>query len=202
MNATQLEYGDIDIYLFDQILKGRFDNADRILDAGCGWGRNSYHFLKRKYNLYAIDQQEEAIEGMKSMASELYPGLPHTNFTVADLDNLPFENEYFDVVICNAVLHFAENKAHFERMLASIWRVLKRNGYLFVRLASTLGLEDRMVAVGNDRYLLPDGSERFLVTHDQLLQYTHHLNGELFEPLKTTHVHNLRSMTTWCVQKL
>ena len=48
MNIRE-EFGDIDIYLFDQLLKGRLDASMSLLDAGCGGGRNLYYFLRNGY---------------------------------------------------------------------------------------------------------------------------------------------------------
>ena len=82
-----------------------------------------------------------------------------------------------------------------------MWRVLKPEGYLFIRLATDIGIENMVQQLNNGRYLLPDGSERFLVSEEQILHYTKLLKGYLFEPIKTTNVQNLRCMTTWCLQK-
>ncbi len=70
-----------------------------------------------------------------------------------------------------------------------------------MRLASDIGIENLVIDAGNRRYFLPDGSERFLVNEQMLLHYTNKLNGELYEPIKTTNVQNLRCMTTWCLKK-
>ena len=73
---------------------------------------------------------------------------------------------------------------------------------MFSRLASSIALEHLVLQdLGNGRYHLPDGSDRFLVNEPLLLYYTNALNGELYEPLKTTQVQNLRCMTIWCVLK-
>lgn len=200
-NLQQL-YGNIDIYLFDQLLKGRFDNCRKVLDAGCGGGRNLIYFLHNAFDVYGIDPNPQAVMEVCSLAKTLAPGLPLTNFKVATAENLPFEDETFDLVISSAVLHFARNKNHFENMLISMWRVLKPGGYLFARLASDIGIENKVQHIENGRYLLPDGSERFLVNQQVLLDYTNKLTGHLFEPIKTTNVQNLRCMTTWCLQKV
>lgn len=54
-------FGNIDIYLFDQILKGTYDDCDMILDAGCGTGRNLLYLLKSEANVFGVDQNPEAI---------------------------------------------------------------------------------------------------------------------------------------------
>jgi SAM-dependent methyltransferase len=193
-------FGDIDIYLFDQLLKGRFDSCRSVLDAGCGYGRNLVYFLKNGFDCYGIDPNPDSIPFLKSFATSL--SAPTENFSVSTIEAMPFKNESFDLVICSAVLHFARDEKHFNEMLNSLWRVLKPGGFLFVRLASDIGIEHRIKDLGNRRYLLPDGSERFLVNQQKLLDYTGLLKGKLFEPIKTTNVQNLRCMTTWCVQKM
>lgn len=194
-------FGNIDIYLFDQLFKGRYDECNSILDAGCGTGRNLLYFMKSGINVFGVDQNPEAISQLKTLARSFPHIDPDVSFKVASVENLPFENTTFDLVISSAVLHFAENQAHFDAMLNSMWSVLKPGGYFFCRLASEIGIEPLVRFIGNGRYILPDGSERFLVNQEMLLRFTKKLGGELHEPIKTTNVQNIRAMTTWCVRK-
>jgi SAM-dependent methyltransferase len=196
-SELQQLYGNIDIYLFDQLLKGTYDNCKKVLDAGCGSGRNLTYFLRNGFDVYGIDPNPDAISAMQT----LNPAGP-AHFLVATAENLPFDDHYFDLVISSAVLHFARDPAHFDSMLRSMWRVLKPGGYLFARLASDIGIESLVQHLGNSRYLLPDGSQRFLVNQPLLLRYTEDLHARLHEPIKTTNVQNLRCMTTWCLQKI
>jgi SAM-dependent methyltransferase len=106
-----------------------------------------------------------------------------------------------DVVICSAVLHFARDDAQFTGMLNECWRVLKPDGLLFSRLASSIGLDGRGQPLGGRRYRLPDRSERYLVDEPLLLALTRDLGGALADPLKTTVVQGQRCMTTWVVRK-
>lgn len=201
-NTLLQHFGNIDIYLFDQLLKGRFDDCRKVLDAGCGGGRNLVYFLQHGYEVYGIDQSPVAIEAVKGLSSSLAPANPLDNFRISSVEEMPFEDNYFDLVISSAVLHFAHHDAHFEKMLSAMWCVLKPGGYLFARLASNIGIEALVQPLGDNRFLLPDGSTRYLVTEETLLRYTSALKGELFEPIKTTNVQNLRCMTTWCVRKV
>jgi SAM-dependent methyltransferase len=203
MNSNNLRnlYGNIDIYLFDQLLKGRFDNCQTVLDAGCGSGRNITYFLQNGFSVYGVDQSEHAVELSKRLSADLCPDHLPDNFKLAAVESLPFDDGQFDLVICSAVLHFANDAEHFDSMLRSLWRVLKPGGYFFARLASDIGIETLVQPLGNYRYLLPDGSERFLVNEEILLEYTRELGAQLYEPIKTTNVQNLRCMTTWCMQK-
>ena len=200
-NTLQQTFGNIDIYLFDQLLKGRYDSCKTVIDVGCGTGRNLHYFLSNGYGVFGVDQSKQAIETVKELSAKLAPKNPLTNFFLSKADDLTFDDSSFDLAISSAVLHFAEDEAHFNRMVRSIFRVLKPGGYLFARLASDIGIETLVKPIGNGRYLLPDGSERFLVNEQTLLRHTDALNGRLYEPIKTTNVQNLRCMTTWCVQK-
>ncbi|TFF40831.1 class I SAM-dependent methyltransferase [Mucilaginibacter psychrotolerans] len=200
-NNLQQLYGNIDIYLFDQLLKGRFDDCHKVLDVGCGGGRNIVYFLQNGYEVYGIDPNPDALVDAQALSAMLAPNHPAGNFTCCPAEDMPFADAAFDLVICSAVLHFAQDSNQFDAMLRSMWRVLKPGGYLFARLASDIGIEVLVTPLGNSRYLLPDGSERFLVNEQILLEYTHLLGGALFEPIKTTNVQNLRCMTTWCVRK-
>lgn len=195
-------FGNLDIYLFDQLLKGTYDDCRLILDAGCGTGRNLTYFLQSGAGVFGVDQNPEAIAQLRNFAGAYDQVIPEENFRVAAVEILPFEKETFDLVISSAVLHFAADQKHFEAMLSSMWAVLKPGGYFFCRLASDIGIESLVRAIGNGRYLLPDGSERFLVNQDLLLRLSKELGGELYEPIKTTNVQNLRCMTTWCLRKM
>lgn len=54
-------FGGIDIYLFDQVLKGRLVPGMRLLDAGCGGGRNLNYFFRSSFDVCAIDEPAESI---------------------------------------------------------------------------------------------------------------------------------------------
>ena len=195
------QFGDLDIYLFDQLLKERLVPGMRVLDAGCGGGRNLVWFLRNGYDVSAVDESPEAVEHVRRLAGALAPGLPPEGFRVADLADLPFPDAHFDAVLCSAVLHFARDEAHFDRMLDEMWRVLRPGGLFFARLASTIGMEGRLQRLEGDWYLLPDGSRRFLVDAEKLQRTTARLSGAWLDPLKTTLVQDLRAMTTWVLRK-
>ncbi len=194
-------YGKIDIYLFDQLMKGRFDNRHRIMDAGCGKGRNMVFFLQNGFDVYGIDNDATAIETIRLKAADRAPLIPGNHFRLGELEHLSFPDEFFDAVICNAVLHFARDEPHFRAMTDQLWRVLKPGGLLFARLASTIGITHLLQHLDGRRYRLPDDAERFLVDDKFLMEENQRLGAESLEPLKTTVVQNLRSMTTWCITR-
>jgi SAM-dependent methyltransferase len=194
-------FGEIDVYLFDQIRKGRFSRGMRILDAGCGGGRNLIYLVRCQYEVFGIDESASSIDELRSLAARLAPGLPPTNFRVGDVRSLPFADGSFDAVISNAVLNFAADDREFRRILTELWRVLKGGGILFAGLASSIGIESRIRQLSGRRFLLPDGSERYLVDEESLLSLGDELEAKLIEPIKTVNVQNQRCMTTWCLRK-
>ena len=200
---TQLveQFGAIDIYLFDQILRGRIGRGMRVLDAGCGAGRNLVYFLREGYEVFGADLDARAVESTQRLAARLAPGLPDGNFRVEAIEEMSFPDGFADVVLSSAVLHFARGDDQFLAMLRGAWRVLKPGGLLFCRLASTIGMEQQMQCIGGRRFRLPDGSERYLVDAKLLGNLTEELGGRLMDPLKTTVVQGQRAMTTWVLQK-
>lgn len=195
------EFGDIDIYLFDQLLRGRIVQGLRVLDAGCGGGRNLIYMLRHGFDVRAADRDPAAVAHVVKMARELAPHLPADHFRVEPIEGMTFPEGSADVVIASAVLHFATGQAHFDAMVGALWRVLAPGGLLFARLASSIGIADRVRPLGEGRYLLPDGSERFLADERMLMDATARLGGRLIDPLKTTVVQDQRAMTTWVVTK-
>ena len=194
------QFGEIDIYLFDQILRGRFDRRRRVLDAGCGDGRNLVYFLRNGFECFGVDRDPAAIGPVRRLASRLAPAVQPDHFQVGELDALPFGEGSMDAVVASAVLHFASDEAHFMRMVEEMWRVVSPGGLFFARLASNIGLESQIGPAGR-RVRLPDGSDRFVVDEAMLLRLTDRLGGELFDPIKTTNVQGQRCMTTWCLAK-
>ena len=201
MGRLQSWFGNIDIYLFDQLLRGRIVPGMRIFDAGCGSGRNLVYFFREGYEVFAVDADAQAVASTRALALSSGATLPAENFRVEQVESNSFPDGLAEVVISSAVLHFARNEAHFEAKLRGSWRVLKGGGLFFCRLASSIGMESQVVARGDHRFLLPHGSERYLVDEERLLALTESLGGELTDPLKTTVVSGQRAMTTWVVRK-
>jgi SAM-dependent methyltransferase len=195
------EFGQIDIYVFDQLLRGRLTPEMRILDAGCGGGRNLVYFFRHGFDIFGVDSDSHAVMSVRAIAQRLAPRLPAENFRIEPVEQMSFADHFADAVLSSAVLHFARDEGHFDAMLREMWRVLKPGGLLFCRLASDIGMETRMQRIEGRRFLLPDGSQRFLVNESMLLDLTRELGGSLVDPLKTTIVQDQRCMTTWVLRK-
>jgi SAM-dependent methyltransferase len=195
------EFGDIDIYLFDQLVRGRIALGAKVLDAGCGNGRNLVYLMRAGFDVCATDASDAAIAAVRRQATQLAPRLSPDRFRVEAVERSSFADESFDVVISSAVLHFAKDEAHWWAMLREMWRVLAPGGLLFARLATAIGQEGQLHHVDGRRFVMPDGTERFLVDEPLVMDATAHLAGTLLDPLKTSVVQGTRSMMTWVVRK-
>ena len=194
-------FAQIDIYLFDQLLRGNITRDHRVLDAGCGGGRNLVYLLQAGFEVWAVDGDAEAVAATRALSVQLGRPLGPDRLRHEPLEALTFPDAAFDVVIASAVLHFARDHAHFDLLMDALWRVLAPGGLFFARLASTVAFEAQVVPLGGGRVILPDQSERYVVDEARLLATTARLGGRLDDPLKTTVVQSQRSMTTWVVRK-
>lgn len=196
---VQEQFGQIDIYVFDQILRGNIVRGMRVLDAGCGYGRNLVHLLRQGCEIFALDASPDGVEHVRQLSASLGTGLPAENFQVGLVERMPFPDAFADVVICNSVLHFARDEDHFRMMLSELWRVLRPGGMCFCRLGSRIGMDFEQAQDG--RYVIGDGSVWFLVDEEMLLKLVEEMNAVLVDPLKTTIVQDYRCMTTWVLRK-
>ena len=209
--TLQDQFGNIDIYVFDQLLRGRIAPGMRVFDAGCGGGRNLVYLLREGYEVCGNDADANAIASVRALAAKLAAGRSH-DFRVEPIEQTSFPDAHAEVVMASAVLHFARDPRHFEAMLRQMWRVLRPGGLFFARLASNIGIAADVVLLGDGpasaaegrdggRYRLPDGSDRFLVDAAVIDEWTRRLGGQLIDPIKTTVVDGQRAMTTWVARR-
>ncbi|MFN8574321.1 MAG: class I SAM-dependent methyltransferase [Gemmatimonadaceae bacterium] len=199
-DSLRAQFGDIDVYLFDQLLRGRIVAGMKVLDAGCGSGRNLIFLLRAGFDVWGVDERAEAIATVQQLATRLTSTATPGRFQVECVESMSLETASMDVVISSAVLHFARDASHWLAMVHEMWRVLAPGGLFFARLATTVG-QPHLTPLGDGRYVMPDGTTRFLVDHERLLNVTRELGGLLLDPLKSTVVHEQRSMGTWVVRK-
>lgn len=203
MNIQEINQhlGNIDIYLLDQILKGRYSSDMKVLDAGCGEGRNLMYFMNNNFDVSGVDINSEAIRMVKFIIGANYAHLAKGNFHVCGVDAMPFDNQHFDLIISSAVLHFSESEKHFRSMFAEMIRVLKPGGQLFLRMTSDIGLDISTFETKGDLFIIGDDTLRFLITRALLHDITKKYDLELIEPIKSTNVNDQRSMGTFVFQK-
>lgn len=197
--------GGADVYLVDQLQRGRVGAGARVVELGCGGGRNLEVLVRAGCEVWASDAAPEAVAAARGRVRALAPELGaeelERRFRVEALEDTTFDAGTFDLVVCNAVLHFARDAGHFRAMLDAAWRLVRPGGLLFARLASSIGIERAVRALGDGRFLVPDGSERYLVDEETLVGETARLGAELADPIKTTNVQGRRCMTTWVLRR-
>lgn len=189
------EIDGLDLYLLDLLLKGYISDDTRMLDAGCGHGRNLHYFLRNGYSISGFDPNEEVIE----MLQHLYPSKTSA-FQISTIETFVSQTTY-DFIICNAVHHFAASHAVFFEQVGKLVALLDNQGVLFIRMTSNIGLEPEIDIQPCGRAHLPDESERYLLTHSILEKLLVEFELELAEPLKTVNVSNLRCMSNLILQR-
>jgi SAM-dependent methyltransferase len=194
--------GNVDNYLLDQLLKGRFTKDMKILDVGCGEGRNAVYFLQKNYSIFGIDPNEVAIQYCRYLAKSIQPQTDIHRFQIGDGAAIHFHAAAFDAVISSAVLHFAEGHAHFWKMITEIHRVLQPGGIFWMRMCTGFGsILEESQDLGEGRYALPDGSERYVLLPDGL-QELEHLGFRFLEAPKTVLVYGQREMGVLLMEKI
>lgn len=199
LNGTISDLGKMDIYLIDQIQKERLRSDSKILDAGYGRGRNLKFFVKNNSNIYGIDQNPEYLPIVQMQVESWNPNFEINRFITGKVEQMPYDNEEFDFVFSIAVLHFAKSHQHFWNMLKEMLRVLKPGGYLMIRMTSwhTYDLAEK-TDTGLTKIF--DGP-RYLVDIDDLKKFGSDNKLKFSDPIKTTNVDSLRTMTTVVLQK-
>lgn len=194
--------GNIDIYLLDQILKGRITPDMKILDAGCGEGRNAVYFINSGSKVFGIDENELAIQYIRYLSTSLNPDYDSHRFQVGKLEEIPFHTSAFDAVICSAVLHFAADETNFWQMMDEMIRVLKPGGILWFRMTTAFGgMKEESRELGGGKYLLPDGSERFLINQEHV-DKLQEKGFRFLEVPKSILVHGQRTMGVFVFEKI
>jgi ubiquinone/menaquinone biosynthesis C-methylase UbiE len=201
INELNRLLGNVDIYLLDQMLKGRFTMEMKILDAGCGEGRNAVYFIQKDYQIFGIDPNELAIQYCRYLGKSLNPEFDAHRFQEGKLEDIPFHSQAFDVVICSAVLHFAENVDNFWQMIREIHRVMKPGGVFWFRMTTAFGgILEQSTDLGGGKYSLPDGTERFVFL-PEYVDKLQEIGFTFLEPMKTVLIPGQREMGVFVMEK-
>jgi len=156
--------------------------------------------MREGFTVYGIDENHLAIKYLKTVARSINKSIPDENFQFGDLRDIQFSDEYFDVVLSSAVLHFSQGKNDFQKMFSELMRVLKPGGILFLRMCTEVGMNN-MEHVSEGTYKLPDGTIRYILTEEILGFLMEKYSLRYLEPFKSVVVHGRRSMATLVVEK-
>ncbi len=180
-------------------MKGRYEPSMRVLDAGCGEGRNLSYFIQNNFDLWGVDTNPVALRILRLLGRSWSPDFDPEKFIESDITELPFPPTCFNAVLCVAVLHFARDETHFFRMTDELLRVLKPSGSLFIRTNAGENPE-HPEAVGS----APSDSDtatRFLLTPDLINQLTERYSLTWIEPMRTELVAGEYAQSTLVLRK-
>lgn len=128
-------------YWFEQEKKYLRDNLfsmAKVLDIGCGDGRNILDIIPITKNIVGVDYDEQVIlDARRNLAQYIEVKIVH-----ADARNLPFNDKTFDFVI--SLVTFVNLGPHKEKVLCEMKRVLKDNGFIIISVFSEDAFEERM----------------------------------------------------------
>jgi SAM-dependent methyltransferase len=147
------------ILLWDAV---RRRGGKRVLDLGCGAGRNLVYLAREGFDVSGTDISDTAIALSRENLARA--GLT-ADVRLADMAAQPYEDGTFDGVLSASVLHH-NTRARMEAGLAEIGRVLRSGGVGAITINST---NDRKRGHGKeiepDTYLVTEGLEEGLVHH-------------------------------------
>lgn len=112
-----------------------FKQGGAILDLGCGAGRHLKFLAENGFEAYGCDYSSS---GIKASQELLASANLKANFEIASVDNLPYDDEFFDGLICFGVLYY-NDKQSIQKAAGEIFRVLKKGSKALILVRS---LED------------------------------------------------------------
>ena len=121
----------LEIYI-NRLKQYKFQNLEKVLDAGCGFGQWSLGLSQLNKNVYACDVVENRIDFLNKVAIQNNIINIHTKQT--EIYNLPYDNSFFDAIFCYSVIFVTP----WKKSLAELIRVLKSGGKIYIN-ANSLG---------------------------------------------------------------
>ncbi len=119
--------------------------ASRVLDLGCGWGTLSFPLAKEYDRVFAVDSTKEKVQFINIRARQ--SKINNISPVYADALNLPFEDNYFDLIVVYGVLEWmglsgGKKRPEFYQLalLKEARRVLKKGGYLYLAIENRWGV--------------------------------------------------------------
>lgn len=109
-------------------LRDYFQDGEKVLDLGCGNGRFFELFqdeAEKKVQYFGVDNSPKLLE----LAKQRYP---QAQFILTDGLNLPFTENFFDKILCIAVLHHLPGYELRRQFLRQVHRVLRPGGLLIL----------------------------------------------------------------------
>lgn len=176
------------------------DGSTRVLDLGCGAGRHVFFMGKEGIVPYGIDYSEEGVEYTKKILREYGMSEYEKNMQVGSLTKLPYEDEFFDGIVCYGVLYYL-NVTSIHMAVNEMYRVLKFGGkiQLVVRTIDDYRFNGKNLVEGEDNTIIISeqddkkcaNSENGMLMHffeeDELRKLFSSFSNVVIDYIKETH---------------
>ena len=134
----------------------------RVLDLGCGSGRHTIFLAKMGFDVFGLDL---APTGLSETIHQLAEAGLTAHVTLSDIQQLPYDDEFFDAIISVQVIHHNRIK-DIEETISEMWRVLKPGGLLWVTVPVPQGHPTKRGVEIESRTFVPlEGFEKGLPHH-------------------------------------
>ncbi len=144
----------------------------RVLDLGCGGGRNTYMLMSYGFDTYGCDLHL----GMVSATREKVKGLiGHEEALLriiqANMLKLPYDNSSFDVVLANGVYHNTSSVEEFEAAITETVRILKPGGVLCLNVFTDEMVDPKLIRQELPHlYITPDNLDMILLSIGRIVE--------------------------------
>lgn len=153
----QFQNRNVSKYITDEIDK--LDSDLKVIDIGCGGGRYS-RYVKQK-GMFVI-----AIDKYSNMATSLLED--NITFMQGCIDNLPIQDNMFDIILSIGVIHNAVTLEEYEKSISEMHRILKENGKVIFSVFTNDVITDDLTFVGNSRYEINERQPMVLLSKKEI----------------------------------
>ena len=158
----QFQNRSVSKYITDEIDK--LDSESKVIDIGCGGGRYS-RYVKQK-GMFVI-----AVDKYSNMATSLSE--ENITFMQGCMDNLPIQNNMFNVILSIGVIHNAVTLDEYEKAISEMYRILKKNGLIIFSVFTNDVITDDLTYVGNSRYEINERQPMILLSKEEINNLFH-----------------------------
>lgn len=153
----QFQNRSVSKYITDEI--DELDINLKVIDIGCGGGRYS-RYVKQK-GMFVI-----AIDKYSNMSSSL--AKDNISFIQGCIDNLPIQDNMFDVILSIGVIHNAITLDEYEKAISEMYRILKLDGKVIFSAFTNDVITDDLTFIGNSRYEINERQPMILLSKDEI----------------------------------
>ena len=144
--------------------------ATRLLDIGCGAGRNAVPLARQGWNVTAVDLSSNMLRAAQQRAASEAPGHP-LGLALAPMEHLPVADRSIDFIVAHGIWNLAQTTAQFRAAVREAARVARGSASLFVFTFSRSTLPDTDQPLPGERYVFTrfSGGPQIFLTIEELV---------------------------------